>query len=268
MTTESPESEPEPQPDKPSVLRAGGWKIWAGVLAGAGIIATTLLTGFANQLAPWLPSVPQAGPPATAQAVTNPAALFDRELGWDSVSYVIPLPPQDVPPPPAGCLDRQEWAHELGGVDASSSKFEVVLLGNRAEPVTILGVDIDIAHASDPVTGTHAACPTGGASEEPTGLLIELDGVSPSWTYRESTADDPSPRLPLVLSRQESDILRVEAFAGDRYFEWTLRLLVADGSGQEWITVTHEGAPFVAKTSSESASDTRAWYDGTWSELR
>ncbi len=153
----------------------------------------------------------------------------------------------------------------MAGADAEFLMFQVVLRSNRRETIAINDIKVRVTKSGPPMTGTHALCLVGGASAEPVDILVTLEtGREPLWDYVDE--DDPESErkrsLPLVLSPQDLEFLTVTAHPSNGYFEWTLELLVSDGSGQQRITLDDGGQPFNV-TSTENA-EKREWDNSKW----
>lgn len=247
------------------ILKRLGLKAWAALIALTAIVVTAVVGGYVPQVIRLLPKIGQPGDPVQVKVISDPAIFEAGDPDWTGYTYVVPIPPDSVPPPPTGlCRDRRAWAYGLDGVDAEFTRIMLELRSHRAETVAINDVRIVVTSAASPMAGTYAECPVGGATGEPVGLLIDLVPQNATWRYAEvpETSKESTRRLPITIKVDEVEYLTVEASPNDGYYEWHLDLLVSDQSGQRWMTVDDKGKPF--RTTSTQNAEYRAWVSGSW----
>lgn len=199
----------------------------------------------------------------TLDVETRPAEFEHGPLQWRPYHYFLPLDIDEVPPPPADCRDRREWASRLGGADANETYFRISLEGNRPGQVKIAGAHVDIMPngREGGSKGVVVGCQWGGPSDYD-GLVINLDEDPPQIRYYPPGSQQPASTVDITLSQDEINDVFVDASISSGSVEWKLVLDVVKDGAASTITIDDGGRPF--RTVATSEAPLYSWNNHRW----
>ncbi|MDL4774528.1 hypothetical protein [Actinomadura xylanilytica] len=233
--------------------------VWLGSILTAGVTAlvvTLVSTGGQKVL-----QAPK-GSPITIGAV---ALQRDEDLKGDSYVFRDPVtvPPDQLRVMSAN-MDASGWARSNGGVDVDTVIAQVVLVGNRTDPVRILGMKA-IKHCGPPLTGTIINKPTGGA-DDTIRLAFDLeapDSSARTWSgggggFGGNYFDSKT----ISLKYKEQQTLQILGITRRKYCEFRIQLTVFNGKRTETMTMTNGGHPFKVSAQLPFPQDNSAPFSG------
>jgi hypothetical protein len=195
---------------------------------------------------------------------SDPAVFEAGFPNWEAYGYVFPLNIDEVGIPPTSiCREWREWARPKGGVDARWTKVQVVVEARTEGQVLIDRVEIELLRKREPISGTYAFCPVGGASASPREIFVRLDDDPPSIRFVER-GDEPVTEFLFTLGHGEVETFRVYAVAERRYCEWIARLSYVANGRRDFIEISDEGDPF--RTTGVTNAQAYAWMGDEWTE--
>ncbi|WP_052847339.1 helix-turn-helix domain-containing protein [Streptomyces avicenniae] len=210
----------------------------AAVGALAAVVATALLVGL-------LTSGDGDGGEDTAADDTGAelldVALSSRTFEPCSGSYLIDLPPTQVPPPPMEA-EAADWARALGAVPAEEQAMELtVQAADEAATVVLHDLRVRVTETSDPLPwhlySGYAAC--GGGPVRTSAFDVDLDADAPRLTAANGQDD-----LPLWVDATEPLVFYVDARTDDQAVSWYLELDWSSGEETGTLRVDDGGQPF------------------------
>jgi hypothetical protein len=187
--------------------------------------------------------------PLALSIETNPS----RISGFDDLPIlaVIPDGVQTTGSPGQGCEGFRPWVRSHGGVDAGSTKLQLIVQGKVADPVLISAMRVKILERLPRVTGVHVECPP-AAEAQIRAVAIDLDAIPPHVTYQ-SGSDRP---FGFTVQEGETETFNMVASARRAHYRWLLELDLVVSGKKRTIQVSDGGRPF------ETTSTTgRAWWE-------
>jgi hypothetical protein len=202
---------------------------------------------------------------APVQAVTiTDVDRFDSDVAHVP-EFVVPRPVGQIPPPPNGDSEegRWSWAHDLGGVDASSSLMRVTITGRESAPVILQALRVRVDERRPPLRGSLISYLGLGAPQSVRYVEVDLAVDPPTWKFigEEGEAED---HFPLRVSASETEVFDVQVLRVRGDVSWYLELeYTADGE-QGVARIDDNGTPFRTTEADPGAQDFVAWQDGRW----
>ena len=245
-------------PDRPEG-RPRRW--WQGLLTVPGVVAVTALTAVVSWIA--TQAVSQVGSnlasrdPLALSIETNPSRIG----GFDDLPIlaVIPDGVRTTGSPGPGCEGFHLWVRGLGGVDAGSTKLQLVVQGKVADPVLISAMRVKVLERLPRVTGVPVQCPP-AAEAQIRAVAIDLDAIPPRVTYRSGS----NRAFGFTVQEGETESFNVVASTRRAHYRWLLELDLVVSGKKRTIELSDGGRPF------ETTPTTgRAWwswnYRDAWS---
>lgn len=197
----------------------------------------------------------------------RPAAFLGSRPDWEPFEYFFTRSPADVGQPPERCMDRREWAAGLDGVDTYET-WVVVTLANRGEgQVTVAGLAPAVREDIAAPEGFVAGCPVGGASMEPSGLIVDLAAGSlvlqPAPAQGETSEPVTDPVITIEPGAQEVVTVRARAPEG-RLVTWHIAGTYTTGGDRHDLVIDDDGKDF--RTVGSGSAAVLVW-DGGWVPL-
>lgn len=191
--------------------------------------------------------------------------VFEADFpNWEAYGYVFPTGIDEIGvPPTAICREWREWARPKGGVDARWTKVQIVVEGRCEGQVLIDRLEIELMGKREPISGTYAFCPVGGASASPREIMLRLDDDPPSVSFVER-GDEPVTEFLFTLGQGEVETFRIYAVTERHYCEWIARLSYVANGKRDFIEISDEGDPF--RTTDITNARAYAWLGNEWSE--
>lgn len=179
-------------------------------------------------------------------------------------SYIVPIPIEDVGPPPNGkndCVGRYEWAHDLGGVDADSTFLRLTVAAVGDHDVRIAGFEPRIVEEDSPAVGTHLTCPGKGEQPEVRSVGVDLDADPPSASVTDENGLLVQP--PFDVRGDDQETFEVSALTFDCDCTWELDVhLLVDGERRTETVRRSDGEPL--QTSGSRGARSYQFADGEW----
>ena len=205
---------------------------------------------------------------APVQAVTiTDIDRFDSDV-VHIPEFVVPRPIGQVPAPPNGDSPegRYGWAHDLGGVDVSSSLMRVTITGEGSAPIILQGLRVRVDERRPPLRGTLLGYFGVGAPQSVRYIEVDLSGDPPTWRFI-GEEGQPEDRFPLRVSASETEVFDVQAVKARGDVSWHLELeYTADGE-QGVVRIDDAGSPFRTTEADAGAQEAYGWLDGRWQPL-
>lgn len=233
--------------------------VWIGSLATAVItaVAVSLTVFFTNHAigvgqANVHPTQSPHGPPVVVAAVK-----VLRNAAYQGYSFVFPKP-LDLTRPQLQSINRltsglqigglnhyYAWAREHHGVDPNVVIIQLVLAGNRNQPVRILGMQ-PVGECRAPLAGTLFDSPP-AAEDNSVSIGFNLDKPDPAaQVYSETTgfgADYFSSKT-VSLRYQKQQVFQIVARTAKHYCKFRLQLSVLAGGKTSTETIGDGPHPF------------------------
>jgi len=227
----------------------------------AGVAATVVAAAVAAVLVPYFTSLGNkvsnslnqpgqpGGPPVKVDLVTleqgpNQSRVFPGKLTL-SASQLESLNSLHAYSPAT-----QNWFTSRGAVAADGVLIQLVVQGNRNNPVRIVNMQpVENCHA--PLTGTLFYSPSAGA-DTATQMLINLDDpLAPSKYIASANGQITSGKnffqhFTVSLKHNEQYTFLISAYTAKQYCSFTFNMSVLDGSRTLTETVSDNGKPFQA----------------------
>ena len=259
MSTESPHNEEPSQSSLP--LRA--LKTWPGKLATA---LLSLLLGWAvSHFAPgvWNSITGALGKsPLEVRVVTDPDKIESARS--NPREYLVQHPISEVGPPPSGGDPdgRYEWAHSMNGADAWESYAELIVRGRSADPVVLLGIDINVVSRRPPLRGTLLSYDGLGAGIDVRKIHVDLDSDEPrTFHFNEDLKEIET--FPLRVSDTELEVIDLVVSTGSCDCRWTAELQYEVAGKEGSMLIDKDGEPF--RTTAPADDSLRYhWWRGGW----
>jgi hypothetical protein len=178
--------------------------------------------------------------------------------------YLVPHPISDVGPPPSGADPggRYEWAHSMNGVDAWGSHVELIIRGRSADPVVLLGVDVNVVSRKPPLRGTLLSYDGLGAGIDVRKVYVDLDSEEPrTFHFNEDLKEVEI--FPLQVSDTELEVIDLVVSTGSCDCRWTAELDYEVGGREGSIVVDRNGQPF-RTVAPANGSRSYHWWRGYW----
>lgn len=177
----------------------------------------------------------------------NPGRFLAGGPNWDPFSYWLPdrhdklgAPPSDI------CRDWYTWATARNGVPAMWSRTRLVLTGNSESTILIDRFEVSVTRSDLPTAGSLTICRTGGADAIPQGVQVELDSDPPKYSWVETGGERVYSPIGLTLTRNEIDLLEVEARASQPgLYEWTATLGFVENGRRREVQIDNGGGPLL-----------------------
>lgn len=235
-----------------------------GALAGA-VTGTWALWERLNPPPPVVASV-------DVQVETVPAVFRAGMQDWEPFFYYLPTAPSALTEPPDDCRDRRDWAWALDGADADETWVQVTVENTRQRgQVRIQDLRVEVEDEQPTPAGVVAACPVGGASADPVGLLVDLADLSLS--YLESAGQEPVPVPQFELDPGEQDAFAIRATAAPgELVRWRIVGEVSSAGEVTPLTLDDGGEPFRTAGTVDAAGEgvlpMLVWDGGAWVPLQ
>jgi hypothetical protein len=245
-------------------LRTWPRKVAAAVAAGLLASGTSYFLG-ADFWRGVEKKVGTAGSPVQITTITD-IDRFDSDV-VHIPEFVVPRPIGQVPPPPNGESEegRYRWAHDLGGVDASSSLMRVTIAGEEAAPVILQGLRVRVAERRPPLPGSLISYFGVGAPQSVRYVQVDLSTDPPGWEFI-GQEGRPEEHFPLRVSASETEVFDVQAGQARGDVSWYLELeYTADGEPGV-VRIDDDGKPF-RTTEIASVAEGYGWLEGRWAPL-
>ena len=173
--------------------------------------------------------------PAQSRVIPRPLALSASQLAsLNSLNQSTPA--------------FQHWFATRGAVAANGLLVELVVQGNRDDPVRIVNMQ-PVVSCHAPLTGTLFYSPSAGADTN-TQLILNLDNPLGQPHYianvngQISSGVNYFEHFTVSLKRNEQFTFLVSAYTTKQYCEFSLKMTVLDGSRTLTETVSDNGKPF------------------------
>lgn len=246
-TAQPPKQPPERQRGRKRVI------VWVGGIATAGLgtLIAAIMTGLGNAAVAHITS-PQAAA-ATGSPVKLDLVTLQPELG-DTHVLAQPLVLSASQLGGLNDLDQgtpayEAWFAAHGAVDAGQTRIEIVLEGNRTEPVRIIDMQ-PVTTCSAPLNGTLFYSPPAG-DDTSTQLFVNLDSPSSEPSYIASAPDgnitsgsDFFGTYTVSLKQAEQYTFNVVASTVSHYCSFTLAMTVLDAGHTVVENIDDNGKPF------------------------
>lgn len=223
-----------------------------------GVVATRLATNW-GRLARSLP--------LDVFVEDDPAVFLAGEPNWDFFEYVFPGMDLDTVGRPPSDVAREwyRWASDRGGVPANEQRIQVTLIPRDSTTVLVEALVPEVVSSSTAESGTHVACPVGGADGVVRHIEIDFRERPPSTSFR--AAGEGEEVKPFKFTIGSGDAERFELHAqvspGDSV-EWRAHLhLIANGR-RHIKTIDNQGRPF--KLSGTDRASSYWWTGARWEE--
>jgi hypothetical protein len=225
--------------------------------AVGGALFAALIAWVVPTYAPKLFSHVHQGPPIEATLLSNPA-LIDS-FGDDGQAALIPAGRKLVGTPGQGCTNFHDWQHGLGGIDIQTTRFRLILRGNREGGVLVQAMRARVLSRGAPARGTPVACPPAGAAAV-RAVEIDLDSRNPLGHYVTLAGNRP---LSFSLKQNEREVFDVTAFTKRCFCRWRLDVVAIVGDHEETMTIGDGARPF--QTTAPRGSQVYDWdYENRW----
>lgn len=254
-------------PAPPASPHRNALKTWPRKLAAA-IAAALVASGTSYFLGAdfWRgveEKVGTADAPAQASAITD-IDRFDSDV-VHIPEFVVPRPIDRIPAPPNGDSPegRYRWAHDLRGVDASSTLTRVTITGAESTPVILQGLRVRVDERRPPLRGSHLGYFGVGAPQSVRYVEVDLSADPPTWRFI-GQEGEPEEHFPLRVSASETEVFDVQAVKARGDISWHLELeYTADGE-QDILRIDDHGQPFRTTEIDSAVQDFYGWLDGRW----
>jgi len=259
MNSESHQAEGSSKGSLP--LRA--LKTWPGKLATA---LLSLLLGWAvSYFAPgvWNSITGTLGKSPLEVRVITDADRIESARN-NARQYLVHHPISEVGPPPSGVDPdgRYQWAHSMNGVDAWESYVELIIRGRSADPVVLLGIDINVVSRQPPLRGTLLSYDGLGAGIDVRKVHVDLDSDEPR-TFHFTEDLKETEIFPLRVSDTELEVIDLVVSTGSCDCRWTAELHYEVGGKEGSIQVDSHGQPF-RTAAPANGSQSYHWLRGHW----
>jgi hypothetical protein len=205
----------------------------------------------------------------TADAAVEATTITDIDRFDSDVvhipEFVVPRPIGRIPAPPNGDSPegRYRWAHDLGGVDASSTLTRVTITGAQSTPVILQGLRVRVDERRPPLPGSHLGYFGVGAPQSVRYVEVDLSADPPTWRFI-GQEGEPEEHFPLRVSASETEVFDVQAVKARGDVSWHLELeYTADGE-QDVLRIDDHGQPFRTTETDSAGQDFYGWLDGRW----
>jgi hypothetical protein len=187
----------------------------------------------------------------------DPITVVTRTVSDCPFSYVVPGPPEAIPPPPgietAPVGARERWSQRIDGVDGGSTQVEITVTGTTDQAVVLQGLDVEVIERRDPIDGVevHAVC---GDLVPIRYMIVDLDQRPPTITASvddRSLSPDASEVIndpvifPYRVSRSEPEVFSVHVQTRTCHCVWRARLRWVSGDRTGESIINDDGEPFV-----------------------
>jgi hypothetical protein len=148
-----------------------------------GAVIGTIIGWMGKEFLPTLWRRIQGRPPVIVHIETNPA-IFEAGLPpWIGYGFVFPRQMRLGPPPRGPCQEWSAWAKDQGGVDASTTKLRLTVVGDDRATVLVDALQVTIMNQGDVLDGQYVLCPApGGADIMTRHIAVDLDGFAQPTT--------------------------------------------------------------------------------------
>jgi hypothetical protein len=237
----------------------GGRRWFRKLLSVPGIVVTAALTaaagwGATQFLSDWRSGI-EARDPLAISVEENPARIG----GFSDLPILglIPGEVQTTGSPGPGCDGFRAWVESNSGVDAQSTKLQIVVQGKVPEPVLLSSMRVKVLEHSRPITGIPVECPP-AAQVEYRAIAIDLDAVPPRVTYQSGKED-----FGFTVAEGETEAFTVIATTTKGYYEWLIELDVVVEGDERTLEIGAPDNPF--KTTAAPTNKWWSWdYERAW----
>jgi len=159
-------------------------------------------------------------------------------------SVVFPSPPKKFTEAQITRLGRMEgqegvaWLEDRGGASPYVVQIQLVIVGNRTQPVRIMNVKTK-SECTDPHDGILFHNPPAGADDSEI-INFDLDKADPEAKFIDPRDGKEQPYFPartISLTKGEQQVLLVHAKTDKHFCQFRLQLTVLDGSDTSTIEV-------------------------------
>lgn len=233
---------------------------WRGLLTVPRLVAAAALTtlvGLGTTLA--FTAVQQqltARDPLTWTVQRNPALV--GSFAPFHIEALLPAGSRPTTGPGPFCDGFQPWAHQHDGIDAGTTRLQIVLQGRSTSPLLITNARAVVVGEETPGPGIAVQCPPAGDVElRP--LSIDLEGPGRQAVYESTTGRD----FGFTLAEGEIESFLITATARTATYSWNLELTVVVGDESRTVLIDDGGRPF--RTTQPLSDPIWQWdYEGSW----
>jgi hypothetical protein len=242
----------------------GGRKWAAGIIIAAlTAVLTQAFTGAFSSVGSGLWAAIRGRDPVEI-AVSSDFVTFQKQhLGLPE--YVIPRPLDQIAAPPGQDQEiekREQWAANLGGVQANHMDVQVTILGRSAEPVILTNLRVRIVSRRFPLRGTHITYGPIGEGVFERYLSVNLDSSPPKITDSvdqrflvEGDPKDEKPvRFPYKVSQTDPEVFYIAVNTKKCDCTWIAELFWTTRGKNGSTIIDDNGRPFRVTSSGNSAS--------------
>ncbi len=233
---------------------------WKGLLTVPRLIAVTALTtlvGLGSTLAfTALQQQVTARDPLSWNVQRNPALV--GSFAPFHVEAILPAGSRPATGPGPGCQGFQPWAHQHDGIDAGTTRLQVVLQGRSTSPLLITNARAVVVGEETPGPGIAVQCPPAGDVElRP--LTIDLEDPDRQAVYDPGAGRE----FGFTLTEGEIESFLITATAQTATYSWYLELTVVVGGESRTVLIDDGGRPF--RTARPLTDPIWQWdYEGSW----
>ena len=222
------------------------------ILFVSGTTFAALLGWAINYYLPGLLSQHSQPPPIAADVNDDPSTI--GTFSATSETILLPGPARKAHadnPPFSFCDEFRSWATGLGGVDAGSTEFRLVVQGNSDLPVVLDGMSANIIRRVATKGNIPVACGTAGNATVRS-IRINLDVNPPLADYHTAYGTQP---FAFTLNKGETEIFDITAVssAPNTITIWDLALRAIIDGQEHTYYIEDRGRPF----------ETAGWTPGT-----
>jgi hypothetical protein len=216
----------------------------------AAVAASALVSGIVAYYLPQLLS--------TAPTPTPPLAADVLDNIEPPITMVVPSAQTGIGSPGSGCASFRRWATAIGGIDAGTTTFTLVLQSTTNAATYVAGVRAHILATRPPSSGIAVSCPAQAGVVERS-VLINLDsGVG---TYVRAGRGAP---FGFTLRRGESEIFNISAATTRHALQWTLEVDAVINGMHHILTVRDNKRAFMTSAVDSSRAIYRWNYTNAW----
>ena len=230
---------------------------WKRLLTVPGLVLATALTAAvswgATEILSGIKSDIEADEPLAVSLETNPART--GAFGDKPIFAVIPRGVTTSGDPGEGCDGFRPWVNREGGVDARTTKFQLVLQGKVSQAVLVSALRAKILDDGPPVAGSPVVCPP-AAEAQFRAVSIDLDATPPVVRYGSGLGK----QFGFTVNQGETETFNVVASARKAYYRWEAELEVVVEGDTRTIEITDGGDSFQT-----TAAPGRAWWSWNYS---
>jgi hypothetical protein len=245
--------------------RFQGGRKWAVgiIIAAITAVLTQALTGAFSSVSSALWAAVRGEDPVQI-AVSSDSVTFQKQH-LDLPGYVIPRPLGQITVPPGQDQEvekREQWAADLGGVQANRMDVQVTVLGRSSESVILTNLRVRIVNRRPPLLGTHITYGPLGEGVFERYLIVDLDSSPPKITDSvdqrflvEGDPQDEKPvRFPYRVSQTEPEVFYIAVSTKTCDCTWVAELFWTTRGRNGSTIIDDNGHPFRVTSSRNAAS--------------